>query len=62
LAANVDIVFIVTARGGDLNLPRIERYLALVRESGAAPVIVLNKADLADGVGGTTSQVHRDRS
>jgi len=57
LAANVDIVFIVTAVGGDLNLPRIERYLALVRESGAAPVIVLNKADLADGVGGTTSQI-----
>jgi ribosome biogenesis GTPase len=57
LAANVDIVFIVTAMGGDLNLPRIERYLALVRESGAAPVIVLNKADLADGVGGTISQV-----
>ena len=29
LAANVDVVFIVTAPDGDLNLPRIERYLAL---------------------------------
>ena len=57
LAANVDVVFIVTAADGDLNLPRIERYLALVRESGAAPVIVLNKADLAEDVGETTRQI-----
>lgn len=57
LAANVDLVFIVTAADGDLNLPRIERYLALVRESGSAPVIVLNKADLADDVDGTTSRI-----
>jgi ribosome biogenesis GTPase len=57
LAANVDVVFIVTAADGDLNLPRIERYLALVRESGAAPVIVLNKADLADDAGETTRQI-----
>jgi ribosome biogenesis GTPase len=57
LAANVDVVLIVTAPDGDLNLPRIERYLALVRDSRAAPVIVLNKADLADDVGGTTHQI-----
>jgi len=46
LAANVDVVFIMTTPDGDLNLPRLERYLALVRDSGAAPVIVVNKADL----------------
>ncbi len=57
LAANVDVVFIVTAPDGDFNLPRIERYLALVRESGSAPVIVLNKADLADDVDGTVRQI-----
>lgn len=48
LAANIDVVFIVTALGGDFNLARIQRYLALVLESGATPVIVLNKVDLAD--------------
>lgn len=48
LVANVDIVFIVTAPDGDFNLPRIERLLALVRDSGAVPVIILNKAELAD--------------
>ena len=47
LAANIDVVFIMTTPDGDLNLPRLERYLALVGDSGAAPVIVVNKADLA---------------
>ena len=57
LAANVDVVFIVTAPDGDFNLPRIERLLALVRDSGAAPVILLNKADLADDVHSVVDQI-----
>ena len=47
IAANVDIVFIVTAAGHDLNARRIERYLAIAHASGARPVIVINKSDLA---------------
>jgi ribosome biogenesis GTPase len=50
LAANVDTAWIVTDSDRDFNLRRIERYLALVRESGAPPVIVLNKSDLNDQV------------
>ena len=46
IAANIDLVFLVSGLDGDFNLRRIERYLALAIESGAAPVIVLNKADL----------------
>jgi ribosome biogenesis GTPase len=57
LAANVDVVFIVTAPDGDFNLPRIERLLALVRDSDAAPVILLNKADLTDDVARMVDQV-----
>src|SRR6185312_12538563 len=57
LAANVDVVFIVTAPDGDFNLPRIERLLRLVSESAAAPVIVLNKTDLTDDVGGAMEQI-----
>jgi ribosome biogenesis GTPase len=45
LAANIDVVFIVTSMGGDFNLPRLQRYRALVQQSGAAPVIVVNKSD-----------------
>jgi ribosome biogenesis GTPase len=48
IAANIDTVFIVTAAGPDLNARRIERYLALAHASGARPVVVVNKADLAD--------------
>jgi len=46
LAANVDVVFLVCGLDGDFNLRRLERYLALADASGAAPVVVLNKADL----------------
>jgi ribosome biogenesis GTPase len=46
IAANIDVVFLVCGLDGDFNLRRIERYLALAVESGARPVIVLNKADL----------------
>ncbi len=48
LAANVDTVFLVTAVGQELNPRRIERYLAAIAASGATPVIVINKAELAD--------------
>jgi ribosome biogenesis GTPase len=46
LAANVDVVFLVTSLNEDLNLRRLERYLILAWESGAQPVIVLTKSDL----------------
>ncbi|MBN1195393.1 MAG: ribosome small subunit-dependent GTPase A [Methanomicrobiaceae archaeon] len=51
IAANIDTVFIVTAAGADFNLRRLERYLAVVYVSGARPVIVINKADLAEDPG-----------
>lgn len=47
VAANIDIVFIVMGLDGDYNLRRAERYLLLSWESGATPVILLSKADLA---------------
>jgi ribosome biogenesis GTPase len=50
VAANIDTVFLVTGLDGNFNLRRIERYLVVAWESGASPVIVLNKADLCDNV------------
>lgn len=47
VAANIDTVFIVMGLDGDYNPRRLERYLLLAHESGARPVIILNKADLA---------------
>ena len=52
IAANVDIVFIVTSLNAELNLRRLERYLAVAWESGALPVVILSKADLDDDVAG----------
>lgn len=49
VAANVDVVWIVAALGGELNVRRIERYLTLAWESGARPVVLLNKVDLWSG-------------
>lgn len=48
--ANIDTLFIVTSCNADFNAARLERYLALVNESGAEPVILLTKADLAPDV------------
>jgi len=50
LAANVDTVFLVMGLDRDYNPRRIERALVLAWESGADPVVLLNKADLCDGV------------
>lgn len=46
IAANVDVVFVVTTVGRDLNVARLERYVAAVRDAGAEPVVVVNKVDL----------------
>ncbi len=48
LAANIDTVFVVHPIEDGANLRRIERELALAWESGAIPVVVLTKADLAE--------------
>ncbi len=47
IAANVDTLFIVTSCNQEFNVARLERYLALARQAGATPVVVLTKADLA---------------
>jgi len=68
IAANVDTIFLVQSLNHDLNPRRLERYLALLWESGAQPVVVLSKADLCpdpeplvagvrDSAGGVTVRV-----
>ena len=46
VAANVDVFFVVTAANRDFNERRLERYVTAVWNSGAEPVVVLNKIDL----------------
>ena len=47
VAANFDYVFILQSLNLDFNPKRLERYLTLAWQSGATPVILLTKADLA---------------
>ncbi len=48
IGANVDVVIVITDVGSDYNPRRIERYLTLIRRSGARSLVLLNKCDLAD--------------
>jgi ribosome biogenesis GTPase / thiamine phosphate phosphatase len=50
VAANIDTVFLATGLDGDFNIRRIERYLVTAWESGAQPVVLLTKSDVADQV------------
>lgn len=57
VAANVDVVFLVMALDADFSLRRLERYLLLARESGAAPVVLLTKPDVCDDVARRVAEV-----
>lgn len=56
LAANLDVVFIVVPLSSAPNLSRLERMLAVAWSSGARPVVLLSKADLA-----ATAAAERDQ-
>lgn len=57
IAANIDTLFIVAGMDREYNLRRIERYLAMAYNSGAAPVILLNKADLRNDMAECIAEV-----
>ena len=59
VAANIDTVFLVMGLDGDYNPRRLERYLLLAHESGASPVVLLSKADLASDAAGGDRRDHR---
>jgi len=48
VAANLDVVFVVTSANQDFNVARIARYLAAAWESGAQPVVLVAKSDVAE--------------
>ncbi len=59
VAANINTVFLVSGLDQDFNPRRIERYLIVAWESGAAPVVVLNKADLVQDPAVFVEEVRR---
>lgn len=59
VAANVDVYFIVTSANLEFNPRRIERYLTAIWDSGAQPVLVLNKIDLLSDPAALVSQAEQ---
>src|SRR5918997_7185450 len=57
VAANIDTVFLVMGLDRDYNPRRLERYLLTSYESGAQPIVLLTKADLADDVDARVAEV-----
>jgi ribosome biogenesis GTPase / thiamine phosphate phosphatase len=50
IAAKIDKVFIVSGLDNNFDIRRIERYITLAYNSGADPIIVLNKVDLCNEI------------
>ena len=57
VAANVDTALLVMSLNRDFNPRRLERYLAMIGEAGARPVVLLNKIDLCDDLDATRACV-----
>ncbi|MCF8001862.1 MAG: ribosome small subunit-dependent GTPase A [Halanaerobiales bacterium] len=57
IASNIDLIFIVTSLNQEFNKRRLERYLTIAWDSGAKPIIILNKSDLCDNLGYFKSEV-----
>lgn len=57
IAANIDVVFVVTSMNADLNPRRLERFLAAAWQSGARPAVVLTKADLCEDPEAQAAQI-----
>ena len=60
VAANIDTVFLCMALNRDFNIRRLERYLSIVWDSGAVPVIILTKIDLCDDLQAKRFEIHRN--
>lgn len=60
IAANVDLIFLLQALSKDrINVRRLEREMVVAYDSGAIPIIVLTKADLAGDLEGDIAAVHK---
>jgi len=60
IASNMDYGIIITSANTDFNIARLERYVSMILDSGALPVIVLTKAELTETLEATLTEL-RDR-
>lgn len=57
VGANIDTIFICMSLNNDFNIRRLERYISAAWDSGAAPVVLLTKADLCEDLPRYISEV-----
>jgi len=57
IAVNIDKLILVVGLDDNFNIRRIERYLTMIYDSGAEPIILLNKTDLCDDVESRKAEV-----
>ncbi len=57
IAANIDLLLIVSGLDGDYKLHRIQRYLVLAAQSHVTPLVLLTKADLVEDTEGPLDEV-----
>jgi ribosome biogenesis GTPase len=57
IATNVDVLFIIQGLDGDFDVRRLERYIVMAEEGGVQPVVVLNKADVAQHVANSVAEI-----
>lgn len=57
LASNIDYAFILTSANADFNIARLERYMSLAWDSGALPVILVTKSELAENLKDTMEEM-----
>jgi ribosome biogenesis GTPase len=57
VAANIDVVFLVSGLDQNFNPRRVQRFLVAVKESGAEAVIILNKVDLCEDLGSLRKEI-----
>ncbi|QNO14668.1 ribosome small subunit-dependent GTPase A [Alkalicella caledoniensis] len=50
IAANLDVIFVICGLDGNFSIPRLERYLALIRHQNLNVAILLNKLDLCENM------------
>ena len=61
IAANIDVAFIVQSLDTNFNLRRLERYLAMVKDSNIKPIILLSKSDLlnTEDIANRVAEIHK---
>ena len=50
IAANIDYVFVVQSLDENFNVNRLSRYLVMINQCGAMPILILNKSDLCENI------------